>query len=73
MTSAPCEGTLPGKSPKGYLGMFVDEHDRFRVTRRTAAAAARLNLRHEAMIAANRDILTGARVLDLASHDGRWS
>jgi len=53
--------------------MFVDEHDRFRVTSRTAASAARLNLRHEAMIAANRDILTGARVLDLASHDGRWS
>ena len=25
------------------------------------------------MIEANRDILTGARVLDLASHDGRWS
>lgn len=25
------------------------------------------------MIAANRDILAGARVLDIASHDGRWS
>jgi hypothetical protein len=35
--------------------------------------AARLNLRYEAIFAQNRDIFTGARVLDLASHDGRWS
>jgi predicted RNA methylase len=33
----------------------------------------RMNERYEAMIGSNRDILDGARVLDLASHDGRFS
>jgi predicted RNA methylase len=33
----------------------------------------RMNERYEAMLASNRDILDGARVLDLASHDGRYS
>jgi len=33
----------------------------------------RMNERYEAMFACNRDIFDGARVLDLASHDGRFS
>lgn len=33
----------------------------------------RMNERYEAVFASNRDILEGARVLDLASHDGRFS
>lgn len=33
----------------------------------------RLNLRYEAIFGENRDIFAGASVLDLASHDGRWS
>jgi hypothetical protein len=33
----------------------------------------RLNERYEALFASNRDIFDGARVLDLASHDGRYS
>ena len=33
----------------------------------------RMNERYEAMFASNRDIFDGARVLDLASHDGRYS
>src|SRR5215213_7734177 len=33
----------------------------------------RLNERYEALFAGNRDIFDGARVLDLASHDGRYS
>jgi hypothetical protein len=33
----------------------------------------RMNERCEAMVTSNRDILDGARVLDLASHDGRYS
>lgn len=53
--------------------MFFDDYDRFRTTSTTATSLTRLNLRHQAMIEANRDILQGARVLDLASHDGRWS
>ena len=53
--------------------MFFDDYPAFNETSRTAASPARLNLRHEAMIEPNRDILAGARVIDLASHDGRWS
>jgi hypothetical protein len=33
----------------------------------------RMNERYKAMLGSNRDILDGARVLDLASHDGRYS
>ena len=33
----------------------------------------RLNLRHRFVVEAVRDEVTGGRVLDLASHDGRWS
>ncbi len=33
----------------------------------------RMNERYEAMFGSNRDIFEGARVLDLASHDGRYS
>lgn len=53
--------------------MFFDDYPLFYETSETASSATRLNLRHQAMIEANRDILDGARVLDLASHDGRWS
>lgn len=53
--------------------MFFDDYPLFFETSKTVASGNRLNLRHVAMIEANRDILAGARVLDLASHDGRWS
>ena len=53
--------------------MFFDAHPRFYDTSETSASRARLNLRHEGIFAENRDILDGARVLDIASHDGRWS
>lgn len=52
---------------------FFDEHPRFLETSTTAIGVLRLNLRHRALIQANRDVLAGARVLDIASHDGRWS
>ena len=32
-----------------------------------------MNERYEALFASNRDIFDGARVLDLATHDGRYS
>lgn len=51
---------------------FFDEHPRFLETSTTAVGMRRLHLRHAALIDANRDILQGARVLDIASHDGRW-
>ncbi len=52
---------------------FFDDYPLFYETSRTAVTRHRLHLRHLAMIEANREILQGARVLDLASHDGRWS
>ena len=53
--------------------LFFDEYPAFYESSMTAVFPRRLDLRHKAMIEANRDILAGARVLDLASHDGRWS
>ncbi len=61
--------TTPAQSGPG----FFDEHPRFLETSTTANGVKRLNARHEALIESNRDILQGARVLDIASHDGRWS
>lgn len=53
--------------------MFFDDHPEFLETSSTSANVRRLNLRHAAIIEENRDVLRGARVLDIASHDGRWS
>jgi hypothetical protein len=53
--------------------MFFDDYSRFLETSTVYASRDRLNLRHEAIFAANADIFTGTRVLDIASHDGRWS
>lgn len=52
---------------------FFDDFPRFLSTSRTASSRVRLNLRHKAMIEANSELLSGATVLDIASHDGRWS
>lgn len=53
--------------------MFFDDYPRFFGTSRTAPGRERLNLRYEAIFAENQDLFDGARVLDIASHDGRWS
>jgi len=53
--------------------MFFDAFPRFYETSETSPYRGRLNLRYEAIFAANRDVFAGARVLDIASHDGRWS
>ena len=52
---------------------FFDDYPRFYETSRTAASTGRLNLRYDAIFGQNRDIFAGAKVLDIASHDGRWS
>jgi hypothetical protein len=52
---------------------FFEQFPRFYLTSSTASTTARLNLRYEAIFGENRDIFAGASVLDLASHDGRWS
>lgn len=53
--------------------MFFDDYPRFFETSTVWSESDRLNLRYEAIFAANKDVFDGARVLDLASHDGRWS
>jgi hypothetical protein len=53
--------------------MFFDEHPEFLETSKTAASKSRLNLRHVGIIGENREVLQGSRVLDIASHDGRWA
>ncbi|MBN8947706.1 MAG: class I SAM-dependent methyltransferase [Rhodanobacter sp.] len=52
---------------------FFDGFARFYTTSETSPYPDRLNSRHEAIIERNVGYLTGARVLDIASHDGRWS
>jgi hypothetical protein len=53
--------------------LFFDQYPRFYETSETTATRGRLNLRYEAIFAENRKLFEGARVLDIASHDGRWS
>ena len=53
--------------------MFAEDYPRFMDASELTPRPHRLNERYEAMIASNRDIFDGARVLDLASHDGRYS
>ena len=53
--------------------MFFDAFPRFYETTQTHASAGRLNLRYEAIFTQNADVFKDARVLDIASHDGRWS
>jgi hypothetical protein len=52
---------------------FFQAHSRFFATSDVGAWPDRLSCRYEAIIESNRSHLKGARVLDLASHDGRWS
>lgn len=53
--------------------MFFDDHPEFLQTSHTAATKGRLNLRHLGIIKENEAILRGRSVVDVASHDGRWS
>ena len=71
--------TESGERPKGGAGRraltrgFFDDYDRFFETSQTSTQPWRLNLRHEAISVDNAAAFEGARVLDIASHDGRWS
>jgi hypothetical protein len=53
--------------------MFFDAFPRFYETSETHDPYGRINLRYEAIFAQNADVFQNARVLDIASHDGRWS
>src|SRR4029453_438163 len=56
------------------LSEFTPEWQDHRPDKRSAdEQRSRMNERYEALFASNKDIFDGARVLDLASHDGRYS
>ena len=56
---------------------FFDPYPLFYRTRRNPPdpewIREKLNRRHEILIAPNRDLIKARTVLDIASHDGRWS
>ncbi len=53
--------------------MFAEDYPRFIEASELEPQPQRLNERYEALFASNRGMFEGARVLDLASHDGRYS
>jgi len=53
--------------------MFFDDYPRFLLTSTTANDPRRLGIRYRGMFETNAHIFPGAKVLDIASHDGRWS
>lgn len=66
----------PTQAAAGSLRLeqgFFDRFPAFLETSETSSFPWRLNLRHEAIVEANAAVLAEARVLDIASHDGRWS
>jgi len=63
-------GSAPGSRTASW---FFEQFPRFYVTSSTGLTTGRLNLRYEAIVGENRDLFEGASVIDLASHDGRWS
>jgi 2-polyprenyl-3-methyl-5-hydroxy-6-metoxy-1,4-benzoquinol methylase len=67
-----CQLVVKGKGTPANDGFF-DHYPRFFETSRTAAKPDRLNQRYRALIEANSEMIARRRVLDLASHDGRWS
>lgn len=52
---------------------FFDQFPRFYQTSQTSPFPDRLNARHKAIIERNSQHFAGKRVLDIASHDGRWT
>ncbi|GAA5145080.1 hypothetical protein GCM10023340_13800 [Nocardioides marinquilinus] len=58
---------------RGSIDGFFSRHRRFLTTSETSAHPDRLDLRHLAIVEEFRDSFEGRRVVDIASHDGRWS
>lgn len=52
---------------------FFDDYPRFYSTSGVSATPARLNARYRALITPNQPMIRDKTILDLASHDGRWS
>ena len=53
--------------------MFFDNYPRFLETSQTGNNPRRLGIRYLGIFEANKHIFPGAKVLDIASHDGRWT
>lgn len=52
---------------------FFDRYNYFYETSIVGATGNRLNNRYKALIESNKALVNKQRILDLASHDGRWS
>ena len=52
---------------------FFDDYPQFAETSKTGRSLHRINARHRVIIESQRASFQGARVLDVASHDGRFS
>jgi len=52
---------------------FFDSFKSFYDTSETGSSANRLNNRYMALIHSNKEIIRNSSILDLASHDGRWT
>jgi 16S rRNA G966 N2-methylase RsmD len=52
---------------------FFDEYSQFYHTSKTKPFPNRLNKRYEALIESNINLIKNKSILDIASHDGRWS
>ena len=52
---------------------FFDTYPEFYKTSKTGAFPNRLNGRYKSLIEANSAIIQEQTILDIASHDGRWS
>lgn len=52
---------------------FFDQYDRFYSTTRIGCHPNRLNSRYRALIEPHLDLIRGRTILDVGSHDGRWS
>jgi len=52
---------------------FFNEFNRFYATSQTSPFPHRLNARYQAIIANNAAAFAGKKILDIASHDGRWT
>jgi predicted nicotinamide N-methyase len=66
----------PSEAPPGSRRIergFFEDRPRFFETSATSSYPWRLNLRHAAIFDEHAHLFPGARVLDIASHDGRWS
>jgi hypothetical protein len=55
------------------MNSFFDNYPEFYKTSITGSGVNRLNSRYSAIIENNKNIILGSSILDIASHDGRWS